>query len=78
MVKDNWLSELVVSFHITNNTNAIDSFNKIYVDKVFNKAYNIVWRRYFNHNSEKDFILPKGKIIECNEKSNKYLMAANE
>jgi len=26
--KDNWLSELVVSFHITNNTKAVESFSK--------------------------------------------------
>lgn len=45
LVKDNWLSELVIAFHITNNNAAIESFNKEYVDKVFNKAYNIVWRR---------------------------------
>lgn len=28
LVKDNWLSELVISFHITNNNAAIESFNK--------------------------------------------------
>jgi len=43
--KDNWLSELVVAFHITNNNSAVESFSKEYVDKVFNRAYNIVWRR---------------------------------
>lgn len=26
--KDNWLSELVVAFHITNNSKAIESFSK--------------------------------------------------
>lgn len=43
--KDNWLSELVVAFHITNNNAAVESFSKEYVDQVFNRAYNIVWRR---------------------------------
>lgn len=28
LVKDNWLSELVIAFHITNNNAAIESFNK--------------------------------------------------
>jgi hypothetical protein len=36
--KDNWLSELVVAFHITNNSKAIESFSKTYIDKVFHKA----------------------------------------
>lgn len=26
--KDNWLSELVVAFHITNNNSAVESFSK--------------------------------------------------
>jgi len=76
--KDNWLSELVVAFHITNNNSAVESFSKDYVDKVFNRAYNIVWRRYFNEFSEKDFIVPKARIAECEEKAAKYLQAAND
>jgi len=48
------------------------------VDKVFNRAYNIVWRRYFNESSERDFIIPKAKIAESEEKSGKYLCATND
>lgn len=76
--KDNWLSELVVSFHITNNNSAVESFSKEYVDKVFNKAQNIVWRRHFNENSEKEFIIPKAKIAESEDKASRQLQAANE
>jgi len=68
----------VVAFHITNNNSAVESFSKEYVDKVFNRAYNIVWRRYFNEFSEKDFIQPKARIAECEEKSTKYLQTAND